>query len=268
MLNLDEAGFNHNETGKFVIVPRGSRNVHRVTDADRSRHSYVSCIAGDGSAAPAFIIEPGGKRTSLTGFLFGCPAGWSSACAPSGYMTAKTMLQFVQHLQRWDKLSSRATNEWSLLLMDGYSSHTLDPDVLQAFADLRLYCLSFPSHTTAELQPCDVGIFGPLKRAIAAAMDEFRRAHNNPHVPTSEFARILSTVWDQVHKPDTIISSFRYGHVHVRFCFICCVVRVAFGRSTRTGSSSTRKSSRFHAVLEMKRERRSQLPRRSCGQRL
>jgi hypothetical protein len=130
-------------------------------------------------------------------------------------MTKKTMMEFIRHLGRTELVSGRDAKLWSLLTMDGYNTHTIDPDVLQALADLRIYCISFPSHTTAELQPCDVVIFASLKSAIAAAMDEYRREHNNPHVDTKEFARILASVWSKSHNPSSICAGFKYEIVSI-----------------------------------------------------
>lgn len=58
-----------------------------------------------------------------------------------------------------DKLSSPA--QYRLLILDGHTSHaTLE---FIAFAEsMNIIVICLPPHTTHALQPCDVGVFGPL----------------------------------------------------------------------------------------------------------
>jgi hypothetical protein len=212
IINLDEAGVNHNATGRYVVARRGATSTHRQTDASRVRHSFVATIAADGTAAPAFLIEPGQRKTTaLTDYLVGCPPNWECTVSRNGYMTSSTMLEFARHLAKWETLANRPPHEWSLLILDGYNSHTVDPAVLQAFRDSRLHAVSLPSHTTAELQPCDNAVFAPLKAAIGQQMDSYRAEHEHPHVPLSEFARVLGRAWPHAMKKETIQNGFRYA---------------------------------------------------------
>ena len=49
-----------------------------------------------------------------------------------------------------------------VLLLDGHSSHiNLEAAKFAREEEILLYC--FPPHTTLILQPCDVGLFWPLK---------------------------------------------------------------------------------------------------------
>lgn len=51
--------------------------------------------------------------------------------------------------------------DYRLLILDGHNSHIHFPFV--NFAEKhRIIILCLPSHTTHALQPCDVGVFGPL----------------------------------------------------------------------------------------------------------
>jgi hypothetical protein len=238
---MDEAGANHNTTGRYVVARHGATSTHRQTDASRVRHSFAACIAADGSAAPAFLIEPGTRKTpALADYLRGCPADWSASVSKNGYMTSTNMLEYVDHLAKWSRIADRPAGVWSLLVVDGYSAHTVDCAVLQALRDLRIHVISLPSHTTAELQPCDKAIFSPLKAALADEMDKYRLAHDNPFVPLDEFARLLASAWQEAMKEQTIINGFRYlcSSLHIRSVarYVCCFpVRQASIRSTRIG---------------------------------
>jgi hypothetical protein len=53
--------------------------------------------------------------------------------------------------------------DYRLLILDGHNSHGTWP--FMDFAQKhRILILCLPSHTTHALQPCDVGVFGPLAK--------------------------------------------------------------------------------------------------------
>ncbi len=57
-----------------------------------------------------------------------------------------------------------------LLILDGHNSHTTAAFLEYAKEhDIEVLCL--PSHTTHWLQPCDVGVFGPLDTRWKAEVD-------------------------------------------------------------------------------------------------
>jgi hypothetical protein len=51
-----------------------------------------------------------------------------------------------------------------LLIFDGHNSHT-HFEFLEYAHDHNIIVLCLPPHTTHRLQPCDVGVFGPLSYA-------------------------------------------------------------------------------------------------------
>lgn len=60
---------------------------------------------------------------------------------------------------------------YRLLILDGHNSHCTF-----RFCDFaekhRIIILCLPSHTTHALQPCDVGVFGPLAAKWKARVSE------------------------------------------------------------------------------------------------
>ena len=53
--------------------------------------------------------------------------------------------------------------DYRLLILDGHNSHCTFQ--FCSFAEKhRILILCLPSHTTHALQPCDVGVFGPLAK--------------------------------------------------------------------------------------------------------
>ena len=62
--------------------------------------------------------------------------------------------------------SERANGKPWVLICDGFASHENLGILASCFANNIIIC-HMPSHTSHKLQPCDVGVFGPLKTAYS-----------------------------------------------------------------------------------------------------
>jgi hypothetical protein len=63
---------------------------------------------------------------------------------------------------------------WRLLILDGHNSHCTYGFVV--FCEQhRIILVCLPSHTTHHLQPCDVGVFGPLAACWKAEVNAASR---------------------------------------------------------------------------------------------
>ena len=95
---------------------------------------------------------------------------------------------------------------YRLLILDGHNSHTTYK--FCAFAEKhKIIIICLPSHTTHRLQPCDVGIFGPLaaswKKEVIGCSSEYIQIRK--HNLVKYYSRARSTAF----VGDTIRSAFR-----------------------------------------------------------
>ena len=79
--------------------------------------------------------------------------GWHYACSGSGYTD-------------------------SILICDGFGTHETIEMLEYCFENNIILC-RLPSHTSHELQPCDVAVFAPLKAAYRGQVDRLERAGTN-----------------------------------------------------------------------------------------
>lgn len=97
------------------------------------------------------------------------------------------------------------TDGYRLLILDGHNSHCTFQ--FCKFAEenwIIVVCL--PSHTTHALQPCDVGIFGPLSSSWRAeVLDSSRKM-----IPISKqnLIRLYHNARERAFKPSTICNAF------------------------------------------------------------
>jgi imidazoleglycerol phosphate dehydratase HisB len=100
-----------------------------------------------------------------------CENGASMAMQPERWITAFLFSQWISHFIK--SLESRGgvspTNR-HLLIVDGHNSH-VTLEVVHKAMQVGLDLLTLPSHTSHRLQPLDVSVFGPFKRAFKRFRD-------------------------------------------------------------------------------------------------
>jgi hypothetical protein len=88
------------------------------------------------------------------------------------------------------------TSAKRLRIFDSHSSHqTAEFD---AFCkENAIICLCMPPHTSHLLQPLDVGVFGPLKRAYGKLVEGIIVAGNN-HIDKEDFLHLYPSARERV----------------------------------------------------------------------
>ena len=89
---------------------------------------------------------------------------WRIAKSDNGWTTDEIGLHWLKEVfEPYSKHHS--TGAKRLLILDGHSSH-LSAEFDTFCKKNAIICLCMPPHTSHLLQPLDVGVFGPLKRAV------------------------------------------------------------------------------------------------------
>jgi hypothetical protein len=90
----------------------------------------------------------------------------------SGFTNDQLTFRFLQHFIEHTKAGPREPSK--LLLMDNHGSH-LTPEFILLARRNNVIPFSFPAHLTHCMQPCDAGIFQPMKhwhdKAIQHALE-------------------------------------------------------------------------------------------------
>lgn len=93
-----------------------------------------------------------------------------------------------------------------MLILDGNSSHLTAE--LDAFCKENLIiCLCMPPYTSHLLQPLDVGVFGPLKRAYGKLTEEMMAAGNN-YIDKEDFLYLYPSAREKVFTQENICNGF------------------------------------------------------------
>lgn len=100
----------------------------------------------------------------------------------------------------------RAENEKRLLILDGHNSHCSLKFVLYAERN-GIIVLCLPPHTTHRLQPCDVGVFGPLANVWSRVVkDAYKRGYK---ITKNNFLSFYSQTREESLTTSNITAAFK-----------------------------------------------------------
>ena len=133
------------------------------------------------------------------------PQEWQIATSPNGWTTDSIGLHWLKEVfEPYSRNHSVGAKQ--LLILDSHSSH------LTAGFDTFCYesgiiCLCMPPHSSHLLQPLDVGVFGPLKRAYGKLVEAMMRGGNN-HIDKTDFLSLYPSAHNSVFTGDNIYGGF------------------------------------------------------------
>ncbi|KZP14232.1 CENP-B protein, partial [Athelia psychrophila] len=184
---MDEKGIQLG-VGKRVLalVDRDQKVVQQVEDGNRELVTVIECVCADGTAIPPSVVYQGARRDLEWGRDNPCKARYvnsSISHSPKGWTDQELGSAWLERDFEPFTAAKNKSQGYRLLILDGHNSHTTYR--FCSFADRhKIIVLCLPSHTTHRLQPCDVGVFGPLnstwKSEVNAASMEWIsiRKHN------------------------------------------------------------------------------------------
>lgn len=174
--NMDESGVMLCMLGSVkVIVGKDDPRDYRGAGVKRTMVTAIECISANGRSLLPMIIWPATThRSNWTTFP---TPGWHYACSESGYTDSKISLEWLKCV--FDPQTKGQANQKSrVLICDGFGTHeTLE--VLEVCFENNIILCRLPSHISHKLQPCDVGVFAPLKAAYRDQVERLYRGGAN-----------------------------------------------------------------------------------------
>jgi hypothetical protein len=175
-----ERRYNMDESGFAVGVSQSSRALVNIREGSnwkvvKGRQEWITaieCISAAGVALPPLLIYKA-KYTNTGWIPTDTPSDWHFSTSASGWTSNSHGFEWLtrvfEPVTRPDDPSQRR-----LLVADGHSSH-ITANVIAFAMEHAIDLLILPPHCSHVLQPLDVGVFSPLKRALAAETDRVSR---------------------------------------------------------------------------------------------
>lgn len=174
--NMDEIGVLLSVLNSLkVLVGKNELKTYRGAGVKRTLITAIECISADGRYLHALIIWPAATHWS-TRTTHPTP-GWHFGHSDSGYTDTAISLYWIQHV--FDPLTKvRAGKKPRVLINDGFGTHE-SLELMKFCYQNNIILCRLPSHTSHKLQPCDVGVFGPLKIAYREEVERLYRGGSN-----------------------------------------------------------------------------------------
>jgi hypothetical protein len=171
--NMDESGFavGDSQCSRALVNVREDSS-WKVVSGRTEWITAIECVSAAGEAIPPLLIFKA-KHTNTAWIPTHTPSNWRFSTSTSGWTSNSHAYEWISTVfepsTRPDDPSERR-----LLIMDGHVSHitaNLIAFCMQSTIDL----LILPPHTSHILQPLDISVFAPLKRALAYETDHLSR---------------------------------------------------------------------------------------------
>ncbi|KIL55149.1 hypothetical protein M378DRAFT_18199 [Amanita muscaria Koide BX008] len=211
--NMDEKGVQLGIGAKVAaIVDRDQATVYSVEDGNRELVTIIEAVCANGNVLAPSVIFQGTRRNPEWGRLENNPDSASVSVSPKGWTDQELGLKW---LERDFEPNTRpeTPREYRLLVLDGHNSHcTYQFIKFAAQAEHRIIIVCLPSHTTHALQPCDVGVFGPLARAWKSQVTQ--ASQDNIAITKDNLLVYYHKARSIALKPTTIQSAFKKTGIH------------------------------------------------------
>jgi hypothetical protein len=159
--NMDEKGCMKGiGDNQKVIVPRREGETFSTQPGNREWVSIIECISALGYLLPPFVIFEG-SRIQHAWIPDDLDGDTVIQVSPNGWTDCNIALNWIQHFDKYT--APRTVGKYRLLILDGHASH-ISPQFVEYCATHNIVPLCLPPHSTHELQPLDVGVFGPLAK--------------------------------------------------------------------------------------------------------
>lgn len=207
--NMDESGIQLNNKPGKVVAKKGAKVVNSVTSAEKGETmTIVGCCNAIGNFLPPVLIIKGVNKKPE--FEDGLPKG------SKVYMNKKSAYINTALFYKWltEHFIPLKPHGKVLLILDGHSSHSTAPNMLQAAADNDIILLCLPSHTTSALQPLDRSVFGPFKTYFNHETNQFMRLHPNKKISRYNAGTLIRNAWIRAATPANALGGFRGSGIY------------------------------------------------------
>ena len=201
--NVDETGITTVQVPEHVIAKKGERQVSSVTSAERGTLvTMCNAVNAGGGSIPPFYVFP---RVHFKDIMLknGSP-GCAGTAQQTGWMTESTFREWFSHFMTHAHPSKENR---MLLLLDNHETH-LSIDFIDIAVENGVVLLTIPPHTSHKLQPLDISIYGPFKRAYNQEIDTWLVSNPGKTVSIYELAELSGKAWLKSAVPANIISGF------------------------------------------------------------
>jgi hypothetical protein len=206
--NMDEVGFNLNQSRGYIVTNKKSKLANVIKNGDQTHITVVACCNAAGQCLdPYFILKGVRERKIFVANVIKKDLDPKAiSMSSSAYVNHGNFLEWSAFFIKFCKYDS---NKWSLLILDGHTTHTANYDALKYLYDHKVLVLSLPPHSTHILQPLDVSVFHPLKVHFKRQQAQFTLEARRK-VTQDDFPLVFANSWQEAMS----ITNIKNGNIY------------------------------------------------------
>lgn len=202
--NLDETATTTVQRPQRVMGPKGKHNICKITSGERGvLVTTCAIVCASGQALPPALVFP--RKTFKDHMMNGAPPGSLGLASPTGWMNAELFVEVMRH---FIKHTSSSPENPSLIIMDNHESH-LSIQALDLAKQAGVTVLTLHPHTTAKMQPLDVGLNAPFKGYYNGAIDSWMMRNPGKLMTIYSVAECVGQAYAKAMTPVNIASAFK-----------------------------------------------------------
>ena len=205
--NVDETGISPVIPGTKILAEKGAKRVGRVSSGEKGKTTTViGCVNAAGDAVPPMVIF-GGRKRLKTELLHGTPIGTTGGVSDNGWVTTELFYKWFEHFVDHVRPS---VEKRVLLIMDNHSSH-ISISLLCEARRCGVDIITLPPHSSHVLQPLDISVYGPFKKAWTRQVQFFHDTHPGQRVTDGDIGELFGRAYDSTVKknPASVVHGFR-----------------------------------------------------------
>ena len=170
---MNESGFaiGASQSSRALINIR-KKSSWKVIQGRQKWVTAIECVNAAGAALPPLLIFKA-KNTNSAWIPTEAPLDWRFSTSNSGWTSDSHGFEWLTTIFE-PNTRPENPNQRRLLIMNGHSSH-MTANFIAHCMKHAIDLLILPPHTSHLLQPLDVGVFAPFKRALAEEIDAVSR---------------------------------------------------------------------------------------------
>ena len=151
--------------------------IDQIYEAQPGRQEWITvieCISAIGEKIPPYVIFKG-QNLMTSWFPQNPPNGWKFAANATGWTNNFHGMKWIEHFDAVTRKQLQSPDDYRLLICDGHDSH-ISAKFVSFCIHNHIDLILLPPHSSHLLQPLDVGVFQPLKRAISTQISRLIRS--------------------------------------------------------------------------------------------
>ena len=201
VVNYDETAMTDSAGDPFVITRRSTKSPRIALNNHKTNRSVMFAVTADGKVLAPYVCTKTKFKAQDTEAYPECH--WDTS--KSGWFNMEVFDRWFQTvIVPWAKTHP---GKRKLVIGDALPAH-FSPKTYILAGEEGIQFFLLPPNSTHFLQPLDVAVFAPLKRAWKKALLDYKMSESHKTLLKKDFAPLLKEAVSAI-KPETVLASFR-----------------------------------------------------------